>query len=157
MFGSETETGESKRSMDLSTDRYAIEITDTLIENGFRSVKNGKEVIYFQDNDGIYSPYDVGDIKRWLLEYVDEPQDRNKLLKMALGTLDTIAAGLPTHDSRNPLKVIRDTKDEIFIPFQNGLVVISKDDCDLVDLGREYNPTRHRPKYDANETVSEAK
>ena len=122
--------------MDLSTDRYAIEITDTLIENGFRSVKNGKEVIYFQDNDGIYSSYDVGDIKRWLLEYVDEfgePQDRNRLLKMADATINTIAAGLPTHDSRNPLKVIRDTKDEIFIPFQNGLVVISKDDCDLVD------------------------
>ena len=122
--------------MDLSTDRYAIEITDTLIENGFRSVKNGKEVIYFQDNDGIYSSYDVGDIKRWLLGYVDEfgePQDRNRLLKMSEGTIDTIAAGLPTHDSRNPLKVIRDTKDEIFIPFQNGLVVISKHDCDLVD------------------------
>ena len=119
--------------MDLSTDRYAVEIADTLIQNGFRSVKNGKEVVYYQDKDGIYHPYDVGDIKRWLLGYEDEPQDRNKLLKMSLGTLDTIAAGLPTHDSRNPLKVIRDTKDKIFIPFQNGVVVISKDDCDLVD------------------------
>jgi hypothetical protein len=122
--------------MDLSKENYAVEITETLMDNGFRSVKNGKEVVYFQDNSGIYRPYDVGDIKRWLLGRVGETQDRNKLLKMPLGTIDTIAAGLPTHDSRNPLKTFSDRRDKIFIPFLNGVVVIGQERSDLLEYSQ---------------------
>lgn len=118
--------------MDLSKDNNAVEITDTLMNNGFRSVKNGKEVVYFQDDGGIYRTYDVGDIRRWLLARVEEPQDRNKLLKMPDGTINTILAGLPTYDSRNPLKTFSDRRDKIFIPFLNGVVVIDQEGSDLL-------------------------
>ena len=117
--------------MDLSKDNNAVEIAETLVDNGFRSVKNGKEVSYFQDNGGIYRSYDVGDIKRWLLDRV-EPQDRNKLLKMADATINTILAGLPTYGIRNPLKTFSDKKDKVFIPFENGVVVIDKEASDLL-------------------------
>jgi len=122
--------------MDLSKDNNAVEITDTLMNNGFRSVKNGKEVVYFQDDGGIYRTYDVGDIRRWLLARVGEPQDRNKLLKMPDATINTILAGLPTYDGRNPLKTFSDRRDKIFIPFLNGVVVIDQEGSDLMDYSQ---------------------
>jgi hypothetical protein len=121
-------------------DDWALDTLDALEDSGFGVIKRGKnEVEYFRNRSGLYDSTDSTYVKKWLLgagsQGLDPDQHRvlrRKLIPMGGRSLENVMDNLPTYNPQsNPLPVLKDTKDQIIIPFRNGVVVITADEISL--------------------------
>ena len=128
--------------------QWAIDTQEALKEGGFSVLKRskGSDAEFLQTRDGIYESMDTPEIKKWLLEEASldlNPQQlldlKRTMISKTLDSLKTVALTLDTFNPlKQPLPLLTDTEDEIFIPFQNGVVVITADEISLKEYSEVF-------------------
>ena len=122
-----------------------VELLEFLGDNGFGQIKDGSKVKHFQNNDGILKKLDLDDIKRWILESIRKDNNLEEgekktlsesTLNLSKSKLQNWLVDLPVYsedkkDGCRELPILRDSKHTCYVPFHNGVVVISKDDLSL--------------------------
>ena len=124
-----------------------------LADEGFGNYKNSGERtekgVLFRNRNGILETHSADSIKKFVQtyvendeihEYADEDERVTFLdtwISKTANSIETYLSSLPsfTEDGEgdsNALKIFRDTKDECYIPFKNGVVSISKNKTELL-------------------------
>ena len=121
-----------------------------LAEQGFGKFKTINDRtsnnVLFKNEDGVLQTHDSNSVKRWVNEFVEnddtlseESQSSvlDKWISIAPSSLQNYLESLPIYSESDfndtkKIKMFRDSSDECYVSFRNGVVRITKNDVELV-------------------------
>jgi len=118
-----------------------VALKEFLEKEGFARLKVGKGYIFIRNQNNVISEVTEDDIKDFVIQFVDNLPDnltpvitkRDLLGKFMKGNFVYFGKGALSYIKLVEIKFHRDTKDEAFVYYKNGIVKITKDGVEILD------------------------